>query len=208
MLRAILPTRCPERQSHYLSTLILAMDIQKVIRNILQDIRVELNDEFDRNFERQGFFTQAWARRKSPLRPGGSILVDSGQLRRSIQSRSDSTSITFYSNLPYASIHNAGGEIKVTARMKRYFWHKYYEASGKFGYKKNGSLRKTKRNAQLGTEAEFWKSMALMKVGKSIRIPKRQFIGMAPEVEREVTKIIEDNLSEYFERGEILSKKP
>ncbi len=174
-------------------------NIDTVVRRILSDIRVELSDEFDRNFERQGFFTQAWAKRKSPLRPGGPTLIDSGQLRRSIQSRSDSTSITFYSSLPYASIHNDGGEIKVTARMKRYFWHKYYEASGKFGHRKDGSLRKTKRNAQLGTEAEFWKSMALMKVGKTIKIPRRQFLGMAPEVETEVTKIIEDNLSEYFE---------
>ena len=40
--------------------------------------------------------------------------------------------------------------------------------------------------------------MALMKVGKTIKIPKRQFLGMAPEVEREVTKIIEDELEEYF----------
>ena len=37
-----------------------------------------------------------------------------------------------------------------------------------------------------------------MKVGKIIKIPKRQFLGMAPEVEREVTKIIEDELEEYF----------
>lgn len=27
-------------------------DIQTIIRNILQDVRVELSDEFDRNFER------------------------------------------------------------------------------------------------------------------------------------------------------------
>ena len=32
-----------------------------------------------------------------------------------------------------------------------------------------------------------------------IKIPKRQFIGMSPEVEREVREIIEDNLTDYFE---------
>lgn len=31
-------------------------DVQKIIRNILSDIRVEMSDEFDRNFERQAFF--------------------------------------------------------------------------------------------------------------------------------------------------------
>ena len=41
--------------------------------------------------------------------------------------------------------------------------------------------------------------MALMKVGKAIKIPRRQFLGMAPEVERTVRQIIEDNLTSYFE---------
>lgn len=173
-------------------------DMRVVLGRILRDIKTDLGDEFDQNFERQGFFSEKWARRKSPLRPGGSILVDTGALRRSVKSRSDDRSITFYSDLPYAAIHNEGGEIKVTERMRRYFWHRYYEARGGFGRKKNGELRQNKKNRQLGTEAEFWRAMALMKVGKVIRIPRRQFLGMSPEVERDVTKIIETNLEEYF----------
>ena len=97
-------------------------DIQTIIRNILQDVRVELSDEFDRNFERQAFFNEKWQRRRSPTRPGGSILIDTGRLRQSIGSRTTDNSITFSSTLPYAAIHNDGGEIKVTAKMKRYFW--------------------------------------------------------------------------------------
>lgn len=151
-------------------------ELRKVVRRILGDIRVELGDEFDQNFERQGFFSEKWQRRKSPIRGDGHILVASGDLRKSIRSRSDESSITFYSDLAYAGIHNEGGEIKVTARMKRFFWHKYYE-----------------------TKDEFWKAMALMKEGKTIKIPRRQFLGMAPEVETEVRKIIEDNLTQYFE---------
>ena len=151
-------------------------ELGKLVKRMLSDIRVELGDEFDQNFERQGFFSEKWKRRKSPIRGDGHILVASGDLRKSIRSRSDESSITFYSDLPYAGIHNEGGEIKVTARMKRFFWHKYYE-----------------------TKVEFWKAMALMKEGKTIKIPRRQFLGMAPEVETEVRKIIEDNLTQYFE---------
>ena len=173
-------------------------DLSTVIRNILRDIKVELSDEFDKNFERQSFFSEAWARRKSPLRPGGSILIDTGKLRRSIRSESTSDSIRFFTDLPYAAIHNEGGEIKVTQKMKAYFWHKYYEASGSFGRRKDGSPRKDKRTVQLSTEAEFWKFMALMKVGKSIKIPKRQFLGASPEVESAVREIIEENLTDYF----------
>lgn len=174
-------------------------DIQKIIRNILNDVRVELSDEFDRNFERQAFFNEAWQRRNSPIRPGGSILIDTGKLRQSISSRTTDSSITFCSTLPYAAIHNDGGEIKVTARMKRFFWHKYHEATGSFGRKKNGERRNDKRTVQLSTEAEFWKHMALMKEGKSIKIPRRRFLGASPEVEQAVKGIIEENLAEYFE---------
>ena len=174
-------------------------DLQKIIRNILNDIRVEMGDEFDKNFQRQAFFSEAWQRRKSPTRPGGSTLIDTGKLRQSIQSKSTESSITFYSTLPYATIHNDGGEIKVTRKMKRYFWHKYYSATGSFGRKKNGERRNDKRTIQLSTEAEFWKCLALMKEGKSIKIPRRRFLGVAPEVEKVVTEIIEENLTEYFE---------
>lgn len=54
------------------------------------------------------------------------ILTDTGQLRRSIHSRVTDNAITFYSDLPYAEIHNEGGEVIVTAKMKKFFWHKYY----------------------------------------------------------------------------------
>lgn len=177
----------------------MKQDVQKIIRNILSDIRVEMSDEFDRNFERQAFFSEAWQRRKSPTRPGGSILIDTGKLRQSISSRNTENSITFFSTLPYASIHNDGGEIKVTRNMKAFFWHKYYETTGSFGRKKNGERRNDKRTVQLSTEAEFWKFMALMKEGNSIKIPRRRFLGASPEVEKVVKEIIEENLTEYFE---------
>ena len=178
-----------------------------VIRRILSDIRVELGDEFDRNFERQAFFSDAWARRKSPTRPGGTILVDTGTLRRSIRSRTTDDSITFYTDLPYAAIHNDGGEIVVTEKMKRFFWHKYYEATGSFGRKKNGERRNDKRTRQLSTEADFWRFMALKRAGTTIRIPRRRFLGTGPEVERIVREIIEDNLNEYFDMDFSIERK-
>ena len=38
-------------------------NINKIIKNILRDIQVEMTDEFDQNFERQAFFSEAWQRR-------------------------------------------------------------------------------------------------------------------------------------------------
>lgn len=175
--------------------------IKKIIKNILNDIRVELTDEFDQNFERQAFFSEAWQRRKSPTRPGGHILVDTGQLRRSIKSKTTENSVIFYTDLPYAEIHNDGGDIIVTTKMKRFFWHKYYQATGSFGRKKDGTRRNDKRTIQLSDEAEFWKFLALKKAGTTIRIPRRRFLGTSPEVEQAVRNIIEENITEYIDQA-------
>ena len=154
-------------------------------RKILKDISVEASSEFDKNFETQKH-----------------ILVDTGGLRRSISAHSDEDSITFQTSLPYAAIHNEGGEIKVTARMKRFFWAMYYQANGGLGRRKDGTLRKDKRNARLSTEAEFWKHMALMKVGATVKIPRRRFLGTHPDLEKEVTAIIEKRLNEFYSNPE------
>ncbi len=147
-------------------------ETQAILRRILKDIQVEMSDEFDQNFEREAFFSEAWQRRRSPMRPDGHILVDTGQLRRSIQSRTTENSITFYTDLPYAAIHNEGG-----------------------------SRRNDKRTVQLSDEAEFWKFMALKKAGTTIKIPRRRFLGNSPEVEQAVRTIIEENLSGYIEEA-------
>ena len=38
--------------------------VNRLIRVTLKDIKVEALDEFDRNFEREAFFNDKWARRK------------------------------------------------------------------------------------------------------------------------------------------------
>ncbi len=176
-------------------------DIQKLFRLIVQDMGVGLYDEFDKNFERQAFFSEQWQRRRSPVRDNGrAILTDSGQLRKSIGYRTTENSVIFFSNLPYSGVHNDGGEIVVTRRMKGFFWHKYMNAAGAlaFARKKDGSLRKDKGTRQITAEAEFWRAMALMKEGTAIKIPRRRFLGYSPEVEKEIRDIIEENITEYF----------
>lgn len=172
--------------------------MDKLVNNILRDVKVELSDEFDRNFSRQGFFGEKWARRKSPSDPGRGILIGKGKtgLRKSISSRISGNTITFYSDLHYAAIHNDGGEIKVTQRMKNYFWRQYILARGSFELRKNGERRKNKRNAFINEQAEFFKSMALKKVGDVIRIPQRQFLGTHPKLEQAVREIIEENVEQ------------
>ena len=165
--------------------------LQTALRHTLSDVRVELLQEFDRNFTRQAFFNEQWQRKRRDN--GKPILTDTGTLRRSIGAEVKENAVTFYSTEDYALIHQNGGIIKVTPRMKRYFWYRYMNAVGKKSKRKDGSFGRTKKNAQLDEDAEFFKAMALKRVGSSIRIPQRRFIGMHPSVEAKVRAIIERN---------------
>ena len=136
---------------------------------ILNDIRIDLSDEFDRNFQRKAFFDQPWPPRK--INSKGSILMVTGKLRRSIRSRVDADSVTWETSETYAAIHNFGGYITVTSKMKRFFWYKYKS-----------------------TKDDAWKHMALMKVGSKIHIPQRRFIGEHPEVVKRANEIIRRNI--------------
>ena len=42
-----------------------------------------------------------------------------------------------------------------------------------------------------------------MKVGSTIKIPKRQLIGTSPELERNVEEIIDEHLNAFFEQLEL-----
>jgi len=123
-------------------------------------------------------------------RKGRAVLIKSGDLRRSIQIKEKTAnSITITadttlvgSNFDYAELHNEGGEIVVSEKMKSFFWAKYYEAEGKQSTNKRGERRNTEQNKQLSQDGQFWRAMALKKVGDKILIPQRQFIGENEEL--------------------------
>lgn len=154
------------------------MTYQALLKQILTDIKVELADEFDRNFERKAFFTEKWQDVKEPVKTG-SLMMRSGDLRRSIEARTETDGVRFLSSMPYALLHNEGGTVNVpvTDKMRRFFWAKFKE-----------------------TGIEKYKFMALTKKEKlSITVPKRQFIGHHPEVDKRVNEVTEDNFKEFLQ---------
>ncbi len=228
--------------------------VNQLIKETLKDIRTEALDEFDRNFEREAFFNEKWTRRKfnddksrgllvqtGNLRrsitgritsrdsvviettepyarihnEGGTItvtrkrglLVQTGNLRRSITGRITSRdSVVIETTEPYARIHNEGGTITVTRKMKAYFWYRYQTVTGgkaadgfsnNLQRKKNGAPRNNKRNRALTAEAEFYRAMALKKAGSKITIPKRQFIGNHPDLEKLLKEIFYNNAKNF-----------
>ncbi|MEI6898274.1 MAG: hypothetical protein WCL00_00220 [Bacteroidota bacterium] len=167
------------------------------LQNFLQDLKVELMEEFDRNFERKAFFDQKWPGTKFN-NPRGSVMMRSGALRKSLRGTVQGNSIRFYSSLAYAAIHNDGGQITVTDKMKKYFWAMYIKATGAIRYNvKTRSAVYDARGQRLSKEAAFWKAMALKKVGSKITIEKRQFIGPHREVYQIVERLLNSNMKEF-----------
>lgn len=93
---------------------------RNIIDEIIDDIQIELTDEFHKNFERKAFFKRKWKPvKKDPGR--GSLMLRTGALRSSLKWRREGYRIVCYSDLPYANIHNQGGTIKrVSKKGKRY----------------------------------------------------------------------------------------
>ena len=175
----------------------------QVLARTMQDIRVECDDEFQQNFRREAFFNGKWKRRTHNDGSGRKLLHGPGKegvhlAQALFPGKVNGLKLTYSTTLPYADIHNEGGVIRVTAKMKRYFWARYMEATGAVTYRKDGKRRESKRNRKLDADAEFFKIMALKKVGSHIVIPKRQFIGMHPLLDKAITAIMEENLNEYF----------
>ena len=89
---------------------------EQLKKDIISDMRVELAEEFDKNFTRKAFFTNKWKKRRNP-NALGSLLVVTGSLRRSIQAKETPDGVRFTSNQPYATLHNEGGKGSVTIRQ-------------------------------------------------------------------------------------------
>ncbi len=158
------------------------MKPEDFLKTTLTDIKVKLDGEFKKNFTKHSFFGDRWKRPR--MRNTRGALLGQGTLMNSLQSELTPNGIRYSSSVPYAQIHNEGGEIVVTAKMKRYFWRMYYLCT-------NADKQKN-----LTKEAQQWKALALKKVGSKIVIPKRQFIGQHPKVDTMIKEIINHNLKE------------
>ena len=99
--------------------------------------------------------------------------------------------VTIENPVPYAAIHNEGGDInthpRVTDRLRRYAWHMAYSLSGT-----KGRLPK-----DLPEEAAKWRAIALTKkqrLNVRAHIPKRQFIGDSKELTQKINRLINESI--------------
>ena len=149
-----------------------------LLQNILNDLKKDLLDNFDKNFSRGGFFGKTWRKRRDGT---ATHLNNTGTLRRSISAKVHGHSLTFTSSTPYSAIHNEGGIIvtKMTPKMKKYFWAMF---------KKTGLTK--------------YKHMALVKPGSEIKIPipRRQFLGEYPGLDKTIDRAARRNIEAELKR--------
>ena len=158
--------------------------LANALRGTLNDIAVMSADAFDRNFEKQSFFGKPWKPSKyveKENRQRGKrrfILQKTGHLRKSINYGFAGDTIRFYSNVPYALIHNEGGTIKHPGGTAYFYDKKKGKPVWISNRKASGKYKRTKPH--------------------TIEIPKRQFIGNHKQLENMIKEHIEAEILKHF----------
>ena len=190
-----------------------AKDIQKLAERIKKDVEKEVYDRlprkvgvtavnhFKQNFRDGGWLDNGLHPWKRTRRQEGNgkdakyspLTSRRNHMMRSIQASTSPGQVTIEDPVPYAAIHNDGGDITthptVTERMRRYAWHMVYSLAG---IKGKGKLPK-----ELPKEAEKWKGLALTRkssITVHAHIPQRQFMGDSAELRVKVNKLIQDSI--------------
>lgn len=102
-------------------------------------------------------------------------------LMNSIDTKIEDTAVHVLSDLDYSAIHNEGGDIPVTRKMRRFFWAKFYAAGGK------GT-----KDGKIPPLAKKWLYLALAAQNKKkFKMPKRMYIGESNKLNDVIVKKIE-----------------
>lgn len=175
----------------------LQPELEKLINRTLPvKIGARAKALFQENFRKGGFQDgglQAWKVTRRQLTGKGAdagrgpLLSSRQVLYKSISYSPERGSVTIYSRVKYAAIHNEGGTVithpRITPKMRRFAWAKFYEAGGG---------KKGQKGQETG-DAAMWKAMALTKkttLTIKSRIPRRRFIGPSRELNSAVETII------------------
>lgn len=157
----------------------------------MNDLKVELTDEFMRNFEREAFFDRPWA----PLSPGynpseGSMLMRTGALFHSIHPKIEGTKLIYESSCKYAAIQNNGGTIRQdfvpSDKMRRWAWAK---------------ARERREQGDKPGEEKFRRMALAKRIKRTIAVPARPFIGEHPRVREIADSIVRENAEKTLEEA-------
>lgn len=157
---------------------------KQLLGDILQDMKVKLADEFDRNFQRKAFFDQPWAPRQPRKKERGSLLLVTGKLRRSLRAQVRGRSLVFSSAMPYASAHNEGYDMLQYVKGHR---RRMHQASRMIRGKRGLKRAKVTIPAHLVREHYRWQ-----------HLPARPFVGWHPQVGEHISTIVKRQVEAWM----------
>ena len=203
----------------------MASDVTKFIQTVeklTQRLKEEVDDRlprklgvlavqhFKQNFRASGFRNgglQPWKRslrevsgNKSASSRYKTLTSARNHLMNSTESVVGKGYVSIVNSVPYASIHNEGGTIHqtipVSPDMRKFAWAMFFKSAGiRKGKKPKGATSPE----NLSPEALKWRSLALTKkstLSRSIKMPKRQFIGES----KELTDIVNNEIEQTLEK--------
>lgn len=136
----------------------LEQDYKRIRQRLPNQIAITAVNFFKRNFKVGGFVDRPFKKWKEVggKNKRGKTLVKSGNLRRAIKKlrvTRNKVVVGINKNIPYAQIHNDGGKIPITPKMRRWAWYMFKK-----------------------TNNELYKGIALTSK-THLDIPERKFIG-------------------------------
>jgi phage gpG-like protein len=144
-------------------------------------------------FSKERFVKKDWVdvtskRWKASRKKKGSTLVASGRLRQSIRKISVTpTRVIIGTNVPYARIHNEGGEISGTETVHSHTRH---------GHRRKAHVRKGKRIKAVTVKTYQVKAFSRKYHRK---FAKRQFIGQSQELNSRIDKLIKNEIDKAIQ---------
>lgn len=172
----------------------LIATIQRVQPRLVHALGAEALAFIDDNFSRQAFqgtVNITWAQRKKKEKGAlRKILVKTGTLRRSFRAEDGINYTTITTDVPWAKIHNEGGEIQHPGGQRILNFDRT---------PKNGRWRFGK--VQTETQQRRIKQIRRATVaGYTIHMPERRFIGNSPVLTKRCRKALTTLIQEEIKR--------
>lgn len=169
----------------------IVKDMQKAseeIADMVTIMGVYAVNFYKKSFDNQGFTDETlelWKKRKSKRDNNGrNILIKTGRLKRSLTTKKlGRYQVKIVSNVPYAVIHNEGGNINKKER------------SHILNFNEGGKFQRQRTRKQRN-ETSY--SQKVNVSSHSIKIPKRQFVGYSSQLARKIELKLDSKLRAIF----------
>lgn len=154
-------------------------EFEEAFKDLAKKAGKEYMEHFHLSFDNEGFTDEKlekWEKRsrKDRNKKKRGLLVKTGRLRRSLKKKVSPKRVLIYTATPYAEIHNEGGVIQTSVKVRP--------------HKRRMKRGRKKKEIQVKAHTRRVKTT----------IPKRQFMGESKQVNKKLEKYMEQEFKKIF----------